>query len=56
MVRPPPTSKATRNTGTHIAKSIGKPRIENATHNTPVKIAPPGIGRLAIATGIIRPP
>ena len=51
-----PTTKATRSTGAQAAKSIGYPSTTTTTHIIPVKIAPAGIGRLAIAAGMMYVP
>ena len=48
-----PTNKAIRITGGHTAMSIGKPRNAINITKLPNIIEPAGIGRLAIAAGII---
>ncbi|CSC98211.1 Uncharacterised protein [Vibrio cholerae] len=48
-----PTNRAQRITGGHTAASIGKPRIAIVITKQPRIMAPPGIGRFAIAAGIM---
>ena len=54
--RDTPTSSATRITGGHTATSIGKPSIATVITIRPSRIEPAGIGRFAIAAGIIYVP